>query len=62
MEDVIDVSMNEYLYLRLVSTKMKQTLLRTLFHGCDEYEKGIKGNSGSFCDCLKSETTTLMTL
>ena len=37
-------------------------MLRTLFHGCDEYEKGIKWNSRSFCDCLKRETMTLTNL
>ena len=34
--------------LHLVSTKIKQKVLRTIFHGCDEYEKGSKQNLGSF--------------
>ena len=32
---------------------MKQKVLRTLFHGCDEYENGIKQNSGSFYDLFR---------
>lgn len=48
--------------LHLVSTKTKQKVLKNLFHVCDKYEKGIKQNSRSFCNCLESVKIILMTL
>ena len=48
--------------LHLLRMKIKQNVFKTLFHGFEEYEKTIKRILGSFFDCLKSTTMTLMML